>query len=242
MPIANHGSISNNLLEALPRKDYQKILTRMEPVLLTLGEVLYNPSEPIRYVYFPINSMVSLLTSVEGHQPIEVGMVGHEGMLGIPLALGVKYSPVQALVQGSGMSMRMSAANFMNEFNQCILLQREVYRYIYELMVQISQSAACNRFHRVESRLARWLLMTRDRLLSNQFHLTQSLLSDMLGVRRVGVTQAAGILRQRKLISYTRGEICILDSDGLEAAACPCYQIVKKIHSDTRIQPPPKSH
>jgi CRP-like cAMP-binding protein len=234
MPIANHGAISNNLLEALPKKDYQKLLARLEPISHTLGEVLYSPSEPIRYVYFPINSMVSLLTSVEGHQAIEVGMVGHEGMLGIPLALGVNNSPVHALVQGSGMSMRMSAVNFLNEFHQSIPLQREVYRYIYELMVQISQSAACNRFHRVESRLARWLLMTRDRLLSNQFHLTQSLLSDMLGVRRVGVTQAAGILRQRKLISYTRGEISILDSDGLEAAACPCYQIVKKIHSDTK--------
>ena len=234
MPIANHGSIANGLLEALPKKEHQHLFTLLEPVTLTMGEVLYRPSESIQYVYFPINSMVSLLTSVEGHQALEVGMVGHEGMLGIPLALGVNNSPVHALVQGTGMSMRMSAENFKNQLQQSISLQRAVYRYIYELMFQITQSAACNRFHRVDARLARWLLMTRDRLLSNQFHLTQSLLSDMLGVRRVGVTQAAGILRDRKLISYTRGEICILDSNGLEAAACHCYQIVKNIHHDTK--------
>jgi CRP-like cAMP-binding protein len=236
MPIVNLGSIENDLLSALPKKEYQNLLTRLEPVTLTLGEVLYRPTELIQYVYFPINSMVSLLTSVEGHQALEVGMVGHEGMLGVPLALGVNNSPVHALVQGTGMSMRMSAAIFKNELHQSISLQREVYRYIYELMVQITQSAACNRFHRVEARLARWLLMTRDRLLSNKFHLTQSLLSDMLGVRRVGVTQAAGILRDRKLISYSRGEICILDSNGLEATACHCYQIVKNIHQDTKFK------
>jgi CRP-like cAMP-binding protein len=234
MPIANHGSIANDLLAALPKTEYQHLLTRLEPVTLTSGEVLYHPSESIQYVYFPINSMVSLLTSVQGHQALEVGMVGHEGMLGIPLALGVNTSPVHALVQGTGMSMRMSAANFRNELHQSISLQREVYRYVYELMFQITQSAACNRFHRVDARLARWLLMTRDRLLSNQFHITQSLLSDMLGVRRVGVTQAAGMLRDRKLISYTRGEICILDSSGLEAAACHCYRIVKNIHDETK--------
>ncbi len=234
MPIANNGLNTNNLLAALPKKEYEHLLPRLESVTLTLGEVLYRPAESIQYVYFPVNSMVSLLTSVEGHQALEVGMVGHEGMLGIPLALGVNISPVHALVQGTGMSMRMSAEIFKNELHQSISLQCAVYRYVYELMFQITQSAVCNRFHRVDARLARWLLMTRDRLISNQFHLTQSLLSDMLGVRRVGVTQAAGILRDRKLISYTRGEICILDSNGLEAAACHCYQIVKNIHRDTK--------
>ncbi len=238
MPLANHETFANDLLSALPKKEYQHLLTLLEPVTLTLGEALYRPAELIQYVYFPINSMVSLLTLVEGHQALEVGMVGHEGMLGIPLALGVNNSPVHALVQGTGMSMRMPAAIFKNELHQSVSLQREVYRYVYELMVQITQSAACNRFHRVDARLARWLLMTRDRLLSNQFHLTQSLLSDMLGVRRVGVTQAAGILRDHKLISYTRGEICILDSKGLEAAACNCYQIVKNRHGDAK----PKKH
>lgn len=236
MPVKHKVPATNHLLAALPKHDYQHLLSRLETVTLSFGEVLYRPAENIQYVYFPIDSLVSLLTQVEGHQALEVGMVGHEGMLGIPLALGVSSSPVHALVQGSGMAMRMTTENFRDNFHHCLPLQRGVYRYIHELMVQITQAAACNRFHRVESRLARWLLMTRDRLLSNQFHLTQSLLSDMLGVRRVGITQAAGILRQRKLISYTRGEICILDSNGLESAACTCYQIVKNIHETALVK------
>jgi CRP-like cAMP-binding protein len=132
------------------------------------------------------------------------------------------------------MALRMTSAHFRNEFQQSVLLQREVYRYTYELMVQMTQTAACNRFHRVEARLARWLLMSRDRVRSNQFHLTQDLLGNMLGVRRVGVTNASGALRQRKLIRYNRGEISILDGDGLEAAACQCYQIVKDMHNVAR--------
>jgi CRP-like cAMP-binding protein len=132
------------------------------------------------------------------------------------------------------MALRMTSAHFRNEFQQSALLQREVYRYTYELMVQMTQTAACNRFHRVEARLARWLLMSRDRVRSNQFHLTQDLLGNMLGVRRVGVTNASSALRQRKLISYNRGEISILDGDGLEAAACQCYQIVKDMHNVAR--------
>jgi CRP-like cAMP-binding protein len=210
------------------------MLARLEPITLTFGEELYRPGEPIRHVYFPTDSLVSLLTLVEGHQALEVGLIGREGMLGVPLALGVSDSPVRALVLGSGMALRMTSAHFRNEFQHSVLLQREVYRYTYELMVQMTQTAACNRFHRVEARLARWLLMTRDRVRSNQFHLTQNLLGNMLGVRRVGVTKAAGALRQRKLISYNRGEISILDGDGLEAAACQCYQIVKDMHDVAR--------
>ncbi len=132
------------------------------------------------------------------------------------------------------MALRMTSAHFRNEFQQSVLLQREVYRYTYELMVQMTQTAACNRFHRVEARLARWLLMSRDRVRLNQFHLTQDLLGNMPGVRRVGVTNASGALRQRKLISYNRGEISILDGDGLEAAACQRYQIVKDMHNVAR--------
>ena len=132
------------------------------------------------------------------------------------------------------MALRMTSAHFRNEFQQSVLLQREVYRYTYELMVQMTQTAACSRFHRVEARLARWLLMSRDRVRSNQFHLTQDLLGNMLGVRRVGVTNASGALRQRKLISYNRSEISFLDGDGLEAAACQCYQIVDDMHDVAR--------
>lgn len=230
MLVAYRVPVANSLLAALPAKDYKALLARLEPITLALGEVLYRPGEPIRHVYFPTDTLVSLLTQAEGHQAMEVGMVGREGMLGIPLVLGVNVSPVHAVVQGAGMALRMTSGHFRKEFQQSTELQREVYRYIYELMIQMTQTAACNRFHRVEARLARWLLMTRDRVQSNQFHLTQDILSNMLGVRRVGITKAAGDLRQRKLINYNRGEISILDGDGLEAAACQCYQIVKGMH------------
>lgn len=232
--MANQAPVANSLLAALPRRDFEHLLANLEAITLNFGEELYRPGEPIQHIYFPIDALVSLLTLVEGHQALEVGMVGHEGMLGIPLALGVSDSPVRAVVLAAGMALRMTSANFRKEFQHSSLLQREVCRYIYELMGQLTQTAACNRFHQVEARLARWLLMTRDRVRSNQFHLTQELLGNMLGVRRVGVTKAAGDLRQHKLISYNRGEICILDGTGLEAAACPCYQIVKSMHDVAR--------
>jgi len=234
MLVANRVPVANSLLAALPDNVYESLLARLEPITLTLGEVLYHPGEPIRHVYFPTDTLVSLLTMAEGHQALEVGMVGREGMLGIPLALGVNDSPVHAVVQGAGMALRMTSGHFHKEFHQSALLQREVYHYIYELMIQMTQTAACNRFHQIEARLARWLLMTRDRVRSNQFHLTQDILANMLGVRRVGVTKAAGDLRQRNLISYNRGEIIILDGEGLEAAACQCYQIVKDMHDVAR--------
>ena len=235
MPVTYHVPVANSLLAALPHKDYQLLLERLEPIKLTFGEVLYRPGEPIHYVYFPTDSLVSLLTLAEGHQALEVGMVGYEGMLGIPLALGVSNSPVRALVLSSGMALRMASTHFRNEFQQSVLLQREVYRYTHELMAQMTQTAACNSFHQIEARLARWLLMTRDRVRSNQFHQTQDILGNILGVRRVGVTKAASALRQRKLISYNRGEISILDGDGLEAAACQCYQVVKDMHDVARV-------
>ena len=222
--------VANALLAALPGKDLQRLLVRLEPVTLTFGEVLYRPGEPIRHVYFPTNSLVSLLTLVEGHMALEIGLVGREGMLGIPLALGTSDSPVRALVQGSGSALRMNSAHFLAGFRRSVPLQKEIHRYIHERMVQITQTAACNRFHQVEARLARWLLMTRDRVQSDQFRLTQDLLGCMLGVLRVAVTKAAGALQQRKLISYRRGEISILDGQGLEAAACRCYQVVKNVH------------
>lgn len=231
MPVLYRVPAANSLLAALPRTEFEILSATLESIPLTFGEVIYLPGEPIKHVYFPTDALVSLLTQVSGHQALEVGMVGHEGMLGIPLALGVSHSPVCALVQGTGTALRMSSAHFRDEFRQSVLLQREIYRYTFELMVQLTQTAACNRFHHVEERLARWLLMTRDRVRSNQFHQTQDLLGNMLGVRRVGVTKAAGALRERKLISYNRGEIKILDGIGLEAAACSCYQVIKNMHT-----------
>jgi CRP-like cAMP-binding protein len=217
----------NSLLAVLPRKIYQRMQPQLEPVTLKFGDVLYHPGESIRQVYFPIDSVVSLLTLVGGHLALEVGMVGREGMLGIPLALGVRQSPVRALVQGSGTALRMKSAHFLRELQRNAPLQRAVRRYTHDRLVQITQTAACNRFHHVEARLARWLLMTRDRVRSNQFRVTQEMLGGMLGVLRVAVTNAAGRLQKRNLISYSRGEMKVLDSRALEAVACPCYQIVK---------------
>jgi len=226
----NHVAAVNSLLAALPRREYQRLLGRLEPVTLTFGEILYEPGKPIRHVYFPTDSLVSLLTLVEGHMALEIGLVGREGMLGIPVALGIKHSPVRALVQGTGTALRMTAAYFRSEYAKGGSLNRELNRYIHERIIQITQTAACNRFHPIEGRLARWLLMTRDRMGTNHFHHTHELLGNMLGVLRVAVTNAAGALQRRQLISYSRGEINILDGKGVEAASCRCYQAVKNMH------------
>jgi CRP-like cAMP-binding protein len=223
----NRVPVADSLLAALPRKDCQRLLAGLEPVTLTFGEILYEPGKPIRQVYFPTDALVSLLTLVDGHMALEIGLVGRDGMLGILLALGTNDSPVRALVQGTGTALRTKSANFLRELRRSVPLQREVHRYVHERMVQITQTAACSRFHLVEARLARWLLMTRDRMRSDHFRLTQELLGSMLGVLRVAVTKAAGALQQRNLISYRRGNISILDGQGLEATACRCYQVVK---------------
>jgi CRP-like cAMP-binding protein len=225
----NQVPVANSLLAALPRKEYQRLLTGLEPVTLTFGDVLYKPGEPIRHVYFPSDSLVSLLTLVEGHMALEIGLVGREGMLGIPVALGINDSPVRALVLGTGTALRMTSEHFRSEHGKYGPLHTELNRYIHERIVQITQTAACNRFHPIEARLARWLLMTRDRMGTNHFRHTQELLGNMLGVLRVAVTKAASALQQRKLIRYSRGNISILDGNGLEAAACRCYQVVKDV-------------
>jgi CRP-like cAMP-binding protein len=222
------------MLAALPRKDYQRLRSGLESVALTFGEILYEPGKRIRYVYFPGDSLVSLLTLVDGHLALEVGMVGREGMVGVPLSLGADVSPVRALVQGAGAAVRMKAARFSKEIRRSPQLQQEVNRYTGALMAQITQTAACNRFHVVEARLARWLLMTRDRLRLDEFRLTHEFLGHMLGVRRVGVTKAARALQGRKLIRYSRGKIRILDQRGLKASACSCYELVKDMYDGVR--------
>jgi CRP-like cAMP-binding protein len=218
--------VANDLLAAMPRREYLRVFTDLETVELNFGQVLYEPGVTIQHVFFPNDSLVSLLTLADGHLPLEVGLVGREGMVGIPMALGIDVSPVRALVQGAGTAMRMTAARFRTH-SKNRPLQRELHRYTHILMVQVAQTAACNRFHVVEARLARWLLMTGDRVRSAHFRLTQEFLAHMLGVRRVGVTKAAGALQRRKLISYSRGQIRILDRKGLEAASCRCYETVK---------------
>jgi CRP-like cAMP-binding protein len=219
--------IQNELLAAMPRKAYEALAPALVPVSLGFGQVLYAADAPIAQVYFPCESMVSLLLPVASHFDVEVGMVGREGMLGASLALGIARSPVKALVQGAGTALSLSAARFRRELAHNPALQRSVNLYLHSLLQQITQTAACNRFHVVEARLARWLLMTRDRMRSLSFRMTHEFLSHMLGVRRVGVTEAASSLQRKKLIEYTRGHIRILDAAGLENACCGCYEILK---------------
>lgn len=230
MPVAQKSPPANHLLAELPRKEYRHLIDNMEQVVLTYGEILYESGAQIKHVYFPNDAVVSLLTLVDRHRALEVGLVGREGMVGIPLALEIGISPVRALVQGTGTAMRMNAAPFLQELRQSHALKRALHRYTYSLMTQITQTAACNRFHVIEARLARWLLMTHDRVQSASFRLTQDFLSQMLGVRRVGVTKAARTLQQDGLIRYSRGNIAILDRKGLEAACCSCYEIVRDMH------------
>lgn len=224
----------NLLLAALPSKDYARLERDLEPVTITYGEVLYEPGEPMRNVYFPGKSLVSLLTLVEGHRALEVGLVGREGMVGARLALGASKSSVRALVQGTGSAMRMTAECFLREFRRSQTLQRVLLQFTDQLMAQISQTAACNRFHMVEGRLARWLLMTAERMRTATFQLTHVFIADMLGVRREGVTVAAIALQRRGLIQYRRGNITILDQPGLEAACCSCYRHLQLLESESR--------
>lgn len=225
----NSAPAANRVLASIPPKSYKRLQAQLEPVTLDFGQILYEPGKPIGFVYFPINCLISLLTAVDKRRSLEVGMVGNEGMAGMPFILGMGVSGVRALVQGRGDALRMAAAPFRVEFGRNQPLQEALYRYTYALMAQISQTAACNRFHDVEARLARWLLMTRDRVGSDEFPLTQEFLAHMLGVRREGVTEAATALKRRKLIDYSRGKIAILDAKRLNASSCSCYQIVKSV-------------
>ena len=222
--------ISNAILSALPRRGYEALRSGLEPVTFKFGDVLYEPGKSIGPVYFPDNCLISLLTLVDKRSALEVGMVGREGMLGMALTLGGAVSPVRALVQGAGTAQRMNATRFRREFARSATLRRALYRYLSALMAQITQTAVCNRFHMVEARLARWLLMTSERVRSEKFQMTQNFLANMLGVRRVGVTKAASALQRRGLIEYRRGKIAILDHGGLETASCACYQVVRDMN------------
>jgi CRP-like cAMP-binding protein len=229
-------SIPNRLLGALPRKEYQKLLPVLEPVKLAFGEILYESHAQIRHVYFPDDCFVSMLTTVDAGHAAEVGLIGSEGMIGVPMALGVAVSPFRAVVQGAGTAMRLKTVDFRRNFSMSAALKREVFLFTHLLMIQIAQTAACNRFHVVTQRMARWLLMTRDRVNSNEFRITQSFLALMLGVRRPRVTLAMCSLRERNLIVYRRGTITILDHGGLVAAACGCYKTVKDVYTQAHAQ------
>jgi CRP-like cAMP-binding protein len=227
---------ANQVLASISPREYRRLRVQLEPTVLKFGQVLYEPGEPIRFVYFPIDCLISLLTAVDKRRTLEVGMVGNEGMAGMPFILGVGISGVRALVQGAGGALRMPSDRFRVEFDRNRSLQQSLFRYTYALMAQISQTAACNRFHEAEARLARWLLMTRDRVGRDEFPLTHQFLAHMLGLRRVGITQAAGTLRRRNLIGYHRGRIRIRDAKGLEAACCSCYRVVKAFYDSAQVK------
>lgn len=226
-------SSANRLLTTLPPVDRERLMASSEPVELIFAEVLYHAGEAIPYVYFPIGGFISLLTPVTANTGVEVGLIGNEGMLGNTLMLGIDIAPFQARVQGAGTALRISTTLFLRELEQSVALRQVLKRYLYVSMRQLAQTAACNRFHVVEARLARWLLMTHDRAHADTFHVTHVFLAYILGVRRVGITKAAHSLQEQKLISYRRGDITILDRNGLEAVACACYQIDKETYRST---------
>lgn len=228
MPDSAHLRTGNQLLTGLPQLLRGRLLGRLEPVELRSAQVLSRPGERMRHVFFPTRSFISLVVPLDGHAGFEVGLVGDEGMVGISSALGIAVSPMHTLVQGAGEALRMETVAFSDELKRSPPLQQLLNRYLYVTLVQLAQSGACTRFHLVEARLARWLLMTRDRAHADEFYITHLLLSHMLGVRRAGITRAAASLRQRKLIHYNRGALTIIDGAGLEKAACSCYATHKK--------------
>lgn len=217
------ATVENHLIEQLPRKDRVRFLAGCTPVELRLAQVLCEPGTPTRDVYFPTEGFISLVAMREGKPGLEVGMVGREGMLGEQLALGVMVTPLHAVVQGSGVAWCMNAAEFRKALAQSVALQRILSRYLYVRMIQLANSTTCARFHLISQRLARWLLMSQDRAHADSFRMTHEFLAYMLGVRRVGITTAAGALQRNGLIEYRHGLLTILDREGLEAAACSCY-------------------
>jgi CRP-like cAMP-binding protein len=215
---------SNLLLAAIPRAAFRQIESAFAPVTLAFGDVLADRGTVQSHVYFPVTCVVSLLNPTEPSRALEIALAGREGMVGVPLALGTSQSPWKALVQGGGEALRIGRTQFIGALETCPPLRKVVHRYIHSLMTQVAQSATCNRYHLVEGRLAKWLLMSRDRIGGGQLRITQDVIASMLGVRRVGVSEAASGLQRKGLIDYSRGHIRILDHAGLENAACTCYQ------------------
>ncbi|HEX5765168.1 MAG TPA: Crp/Fnr family transcriptional regulator [Woeseiaceae bacterium] len=222
------GPKLNHLLAALPAADYERISPELEPIELPLGMVVYESGGTLGYVYFPTDSIISLLYVMEDGASAEIAVTGYEGLVGIALFMGGETTPSRAVVQSAGSGYRLKAALLKKEFDIGGALQHLALRYTQALITQMAQTAVCNRHHSVEQQLCRWLLLSLDRLSSNQLSMTQDLIANMLGVRREGVTEAAGRLQKAGLIRYSRGHIVVLDRPKLEARVCECYAVVKK--------------
>lgn len=214
---------TNHLLTALPGVEHTAVMADCDTVEFAFNEVLLQPGDPVTYVYFPIDCFISLIAVVNTNDRLEVTMAGREGMLGTSLVLGIDDTSLLSLVQGAGSALRINAARFKQLLEECPVLNQRMMGYVYVVMNQLAKTVACNHFHGIEARLARWLLMTQDRAGSDQLYLTHEFLAMMLGVRRAGVTLAAIALQTRGLISYQRGKINVLDRPGLIEASCECY-------------------
>ena len=228
LPGTRDDALQNHLLDALPGADYDRLKPHFEHVALKLGDVLYEPGGRMRYVYFPTTAIVSLLYVMADGASAEIAIVGNEGILGVSLFMGGESTPSRAVVQSAGYGYRMKATLLKHEFGRFGVLMHLLLRYTQALITQMAQTAVCNRHHSVDQQLCRWLLLSLDRLASNELTMTQELIANMLGVRREGVTEAAGKLQTAGLISYRRGKIKVLDRPGVEARSCECYQVVKR--------------
>lgn len=218
---------ANRLLAALPINEYTRLLPKLEEVSLIYGETIYERDDVIRYIYFPKSGMISLITQVAEGNVLEVGVVGYEGVIGLPVFLGVETSRNQAIVQGEGTALRIKTQDFLKVCRRKGALPKLLQRYTHSLLTQVSQTVACNRFHLIEDRLMYWLLLMQDRMQTDKFRITQDFLSKMLGVRREAVSKSATNLQQRNLITYNRGIVSIINRAAMEAAACWCYASLK---------------
>ena len=229
MPAAKHtdDALMNHLLAALPADEFARLKAELEPVSLSLGEVIYESGEQLKYIYFPTTAIISLLYIMENGSTAEIGMAGNDGLVGIALYMGGSTTPSRAVVQSAGSAFRLKSKALQSEFSLGGVFQNILLRYTQALMTQISQTAVCNRLHSVEEQLCRWLLINHDLLQTNKLIMTHDLIANMLGVRREGVSIAAGHLQKQGLIKYVRGTITMLDRKGLENTACECYKVVK---------------
>jgi CRP-like cAMP-binding protein len=233
MAATSTALVTNHLLNYLPKLDKEWFIQNCTPVELMFGETLYIAEETIKYVYFPLNGFISLIVELTETQSLEMLLIGNEGMLGATLGLGNRKAPMKSVVQGSGNALRMEAAIFDHRLESNPVVRKLIHEYLYVLMQQLAQTGACNHFHEIKQRLARWLLMTQDRAHSEHLQLTHQFLSKMLGVRRSAITIAAGYFQQQGIISYNRGQINILSRSGLEKLACQCYSASVETHQNT---------